>query len=83
MISVLKIRNLGCANCAAKMERKIAVLPGVSEARVNFLTQKLTLNVSEEHLEDALIKADAIIKAIEPQACLIRRSGGENDTQQA
>lgn len=72
MISVLKIRNLGCASCAAKMERKIASLPGVSEARVNFLTQKLTLNVKEECLEDALSKADAIIKTIEPEARLIR-----------
>lgn len=71
MISVLKIKNLGCASCAAKMERKIAALTGVREARVNFLTQKLTLNVPEEQLEDTLAKADAIIKTIEPQARLL------------
>lgn len=72
MTSVLKIKNLGCASCAAKMERKIAALPGVSGVRVNFLTQKLTLEVKEEHLEETLDKADTIIRTIEPQASLNR-----------
>ncbi len=72
MTSVNKIRNLGCANCAAKMERKIAALPGVSGVRVNFLTQKLTFSVEEALLEETLNKAESIIKTIEPGAALSR-----------
>lgn len=72
MTSVMKIKNLGCAACAAKMERKIASLPGVLNARVNFLTQKLTLEAAEDQLETILVKADDIIRTIEPQARLSR-----------
>ena len=28
------LEHLGCANCASKIERKIASLPGVSEANI-------------------------------------------------
>ena len=41
MTQTYKIRNLGCAACAAKMERKIKALPGVLDARVNFIRAPL------------------------------------------
>ena len=37
---VFEMEDLECANCAAKMERDISVLPGVHKVSVNFLTQK-------------------------------------------
>jgi len=70
MTKAFQIRNLGCASCAAKMERKISVLPGVSTARVNFMTQKLTLEADEGQLPELLQKAAGIIRAIEPEASL-------------
>ena len=38
-----KLRDLDCANCAAKMEEAIKKLDGVHDATVSFMTQKLTL----------------------------------------
>ena len=70
MTKAYQIKNLGCASCAAKMERKISALPGVSAARVNFMTQKLTLEAEEAQLPELLQKADGIIRAIEPEASL-------------
>lgn len=70
MTKAFQIRNLGCASCAAKMERKIAALPGVNAARVNFMTQKLTLEAEEGQLPGLLQKAEGIIRAIEPEARL-------------
>lgn len=71
MTSACKIRNLGCANCAAKMERKIKALPGVSGARVNFLTQRLSLEAEEGLMDSLLQKAGEIIRSIEPDARLV------------
>ena len=34
------LENLDCANCAAKIEDKIAKLEGVESATVSFLTEK-------------------------------------------
>ena len=41
--AVYILENLGCANCAAKMERKIKELPGVRYASVTFATKQLRL----------------------------------------
>ena len=35
------LENLGCANCAAKMERKIKELPEVEDAVITFATKQL------------------------------------------
>ena len=36
------LEGLCCANCAAKIERGVADIDGVTDASVNFLTTKLT-----------------------------------------
>ena len=71
MTAAYKIRNLGCASCAAKMERKIKALPGVQSARVNFLTQRLTLEAEEAQLAPLALQAGEIICTIEPDARLV------------
>ena len=40
---VFILENLGCANCAAKMERKISELPGVQDAVITYSTKQLWL----------------------------------------
>ena len=71
MTKAIRIQNLGCASCAAKMEKKIAALPGVSGARVNFMTQRLTLEADEERMGGLMKDAQAIIRSIEPDATLV------------
>ena len=46
--------EVDCANCAAKMERALAKLEGVQQVRVNYLTQKLTLETEGD--QKALLK---------------------------
>ena len=38
-----KLEDLDCANCAAKMEEAIKKIPGVNDASVSFMTQKMTV----------------------------------------
>ena len=43
------LENLDCAHCAAKMEEAANKIDGVVECKINFLTQKLTLEANEEN----------------------------------
>ena len=61
-----KLINLGCANCAAKMERDINKLEGVNSAQISFMTQRLTLDAAEEQLAEILAAAQKICAKYEP-----------------
>ena len=46
-----------CANCANKMEEAVGKLPGVTQATVSFMTQKLTVEwdgTEESELKKAI-----------------------------
>ncbi|WP_154570534.1 cation transporter [Campylobacter portucalensis] len=60
------LKNLGCANCAAKMEDKISKIDGVSEVSINFFTTKMSIEFDETKESQILKKAQAIITKIEP-----------------
>ena len=66
-----KMSNLDCANCAAKMEALIKKIPGVVDASVSFMTQRLTLEAADDAFDeivkqaaDACSKIDADCKLI-------------------
>ena len=61
-----KLQDLDCANCAAKIERGVAAIDGVSSATVNFLTTKLIFEAEEDNLEEVVKKAKKVIRKIEP-----------------
>ena len=42
-----KLKDLDCANCAAKMERAINKLPKIEAATVSFMTQRMTLTFAD------------------------------------
>ncbi len=67
-----KLQDLDCANCAAKMECDIAKLDGVEEARVNFMTQKLTLRADVEDFDALVEQAQKICSKYEPDCVIIR-----------
>lgn len=72
MSSIVKkefiLEGLGCANCAAKMEKKINELEEVSNASINFITKTLTMEIKDGSNMEALhIKTKDIIKSIEGQ----------------
>ena len=52
-----KMENLDCANCAAKMEAAIKKIPGVTDAAMNFMTQKLTLEAEDSRFDEILAEA--------------------------
>ena len=64
MKKTYKLVDLDCANCAAKMEAAIKKLPGVTDATVSFLTQKMT--VEADDLDAVMKDVVKCIKKVEP-----------------
>lgn len=52
----LKITGMSCAACATKIEKKLNTLPGVKKAVVNFATEKVTIEYSENDVSIGHIK---------------------------
>ena len=65
------VENLDCANCAAKIERKIQSLPGVEYASLTFATKQL--RIAAEHQDELFPKMVAACSSIEPDAKIIPR----------
>lgn len=63
------LQNLGCANCAAKMERKINALPEVDAAVITFATRKLA--VASGHQENLLPVLQKICASIESEVTVV------------
>ena len=57
--------EIDCANCAAKVETAIKKVDGVIDAKVNFLTQKFTLEADDDAFEEVLKMAVAAGKKAE------------------
>ena len=55
------ITGLDCPNCAAKLADKMSALDGIDSAKINFLTEKLTVETaeSEDVAYEKLVKAAA------------------------
>ena len=66
----LKLTYLDCAHCAAKMEEGIQKLPGVNDATVSFLTQKLTVDADDARFDEIMQEVVALCKKVEPD-CVI------------
>ena len=66
-----KLRDLDCANCAAKMEDAIKKLDGVNDAAVSFMTQKLTLDADDARFDEILQQAVKICKKVEPDCTIL------------
>ncbi|WP_294438193.1 cation transporter [uncultured Slackia sp.] len=67
-----KLDEIDCANCAQKLEDAIKKLDGVNDARVNFLTQKLTLTADDADFEGVLNRVIDLTAQIEPDCEIIR-----------
>ena len=67
-----KLDEIDCANCARKLQDKIAALDGVQDVPVNFMAQKLTLQAEDAEFDAVLERVVDLISDIEPDCEVIR-----------
>ncbi|MDR2344168.1 MAG: cadmium-translocating P-type ATPase [Spirochaetaceae bacterium] len=67
MRNTYTLEGLCCPNCAARIEKYVGALEGVSRALVDFSVQKLTIEAEDSGLlDDIRARAGRIIRELEP-----------------
>lgn len=68
------IKNIDCANCAAKIEDRINKLKGVKEANLNFMMEKLTIEFEsdgDDKVMQVIDEVKKIVSKVEPDAVIM------------
>lgn len=65
MNKTVRIENLCCANCAAKIERNINKLKDVNSASINFMTLKLILDYADGTEATLFPEIEKVAKKVE------------------
>ncbi|MBR0133610.1 MAG: cation transporter [Lachnospiraceae bacterium] len=63
-----KVEGIDCPNCAAKIEEMVGKLEGVTSSKINFMAEKLTVEVEESALEGLLENIKKTVNVVEPDA---------------
>ena len=66
-----KLQDIDCANCAAKMEEAIKKLPGVNDASVSFMMQKMTVDAKDDKFDEIMQEVVKICAKIEPDCKIL------------
>lgn len=72
MKKTFRMRDLDCANCAAKMERAINKIDGVNEATISFMTQKLIIDADDARFEEIMGQVVKACKKVESGCEIVR-----------
>ena len=72
MKRVYQLEDLDCANCAAKMERAIAKIDGVTSANVSFMAQRLAIEADESRFEEIMERVVKVCRRVERDCRIVR-----------
>lgn len=76
MKKVYEMTDLCCASCAAEIEGDVRKIEGVALCNVNFIMQKMTLEIAEGADEAKVIKAvGKAVRRVEPDCDLVEVKG--------
>ena len=67
-----KLEDLDCANCAAKMEEAIKKIPGVNDAVVSFMAQKMTIDAEDDKFDAIMVEVVKTCAKVEPDCKILR-----------
>lgn len=67
-----RVEGVDCADCAAKMEDGIKKIDGVKSAKLNFLTEKLTIEADDMRFDQIIKLAEAEMDKVDSGARIIR-----------
>lgn len=65
-----RVEGVDCGNCAAKIERGVAAIGGVTGATFNFMSGKLTIEGDDARMTEIVAEAEKVMKKVEPDATM-------------
>ena len=68
-----KLQDLDCANCAAKMEDAIKKSPGVNDANVSFMMQKMTVDAEDDKFDAIMEEVVRVCAKVEPDCKILMK----------
>ena len=68
-----KLQDLDCANCAAKMEDAIKKIPGVNDANVSFMMQKMTVDAEDDKFDAIMEEVVRVCAKLEPDCKILMK----------
>ena len=68
-----KLQDLDCANCAAKMEDAITKIPGVNDANVSFMMQKMTVDAEDDKFDAIMEEVVRVCAMVEPDCKILMK----------
>ena len=68
-----KLEDLDCANCAAKMEDASKKIPGVNDAYVSFMMQKMTVDAEDDKLDAIMEEVVRVCAKVEPDCKILMK----------
>lgn len=66
-----KLDGLDCANCAAKIEKKVKSLDGVKDATVSFFAQKLVLEADDDKFDAIVKEVTELVHRVDPDCTMV------------
>ncbi|NLM12278.1 MAG: cadmium-translocating P-type ATPase [Epulopiscium sp.] len=79
----LILEGLDCANCASKIELKVKAIPGVQDAYIDFVSQKLTLEInSPSKIASIVEEASTIATSVESGICVLENTTVETKKEE-
>ena len=69
--------GIDCANCASKVERGVSQVAGVANSNVNYMTQTLSFDVTEEREDLVLSQVKQKVNKLEPDIVLKNKADGK------
>lgn len=73
MTKTFILEDLDCAHCAAKIEKAVGELNGVTKSTCTFLTQKLTVEADEAVAGSLMKEIKKIVADLEPDVTVIEK----------
>lgn len=70
MKKAFTLEGLDCANCAAKIERAVRKLDGVSSATVNFMTCRMVVEGDDGRIDEIVKSAHDVVRKVEPDVVI-------------
>ena len=70
MKKIVKMENLECAHCAAKMEEAVRGIDGVEYVSISFMAQRMTIEAEESELDKIMKKAQKLCRKVDPDCSI-------------